>query len=201
MENEIAEQLLLARVDVLLSGGWRHFLPAAANTDGEIRDAWTVRLGNEELVESRREDERDLVAEAEIAGYSTVFDVAGLLNAVEAGGPVLGLFSASSMQNAFQSREWRDEPTRIQPGLDEMAQAALNILGHAIHVLHESQPGLIFDEFLARGLLVQTAAGSEELWGDKAVLLLAGPTRTILRLLHSQYSLSAKNAGKDHEEK
>lgn len=128
MENDIAEQLLATRVDVLLSGGWRHFLPASVNSAGETRDVWSARLGNEQLVESRRTDDRDLVAEAEAVGYSAVFDVAGLRNAAEAGGLVLGLFSASSMQNAFQSRDLRNEPTRTQPGLDEMAQAALSIL-------------------------------------------------------------------------
>lgn len=128
MENDIAAQLLATRVDVLLSGGWRHFLPASVNSAGETRDAWSARLGNEQLVESRRTDDRDLVAEAEAVGYSAVFDVAGLRNAAEAGGQVLGLFSASSMQNAFQSRDLRNEPTRTQPGLDEMARAALSIL-------------------------------------------------------------------------
>ena len=128
MENDIAEQLLATRVDVLLSGGWRHFLPTSVNSAGETRDAWGTRLGSEQFVESRRTDDRDLVAEAEAVGYSAVFDVAGLRNAVDSGGQVLGLFSASSMQNAFQSRDLRNEPTRTQPGLDEMAQAALSIL-------------------------------------------------------------------------
>ena len=128
MENDIAAQLLASQVDVLLSGGWRHFLPASVNSAGETRDAWNTRLGNEQLVESRRTDDRDLVAEAEAVGYSAVFDVAGLRNAVEEGGQVLGLFSASSMQNAFQSRDLRHDPTRTQPGPDEMAQAALAIL-------------------------------------------------------------------------
>jgi alkaline phosphatase len=128
MENEIAEQLLQTRVDVLLSGGWRHFLPASVNAAGETRDRWAARLGGEAFVASHRADDRDLIAEAEAGGYTAVFDVAGLLNAVETGGPLLGLFSASSMQNAFQCRDLRHEPTRTQPGLDEMAQAALSIL-------------------------------------------------------------------------
>lgn len=186
MENEIAEQLLSARVDVLLSGGWRHFLPASVNSAGAVRDEWAARLGNEELVQSRREDERDLVAEAEAVGYSAVFDVAGLLNAVDTGGPVLGLFSASSMQNAFQSREWRDEPSRTQPGLDEMAQAALNILdgdpdgfflmiesGQIDWAGHANDAGWLLQEMLRMDAMLQVVLQWAEGRDDTLIVLTA----------------------------
>lgn len=77
---EIAQQLLAARVDVLLAGGENDFLPQGMT--GHYPEPGT------------RTDGRDLIAEAVQADYTYVWDAAGLQAAVSAGAPrVLGLFA------------------------------------------------------------------------------------------------------------
>lgn len=111
MENDIAAQLIASGAEVLLSGGARHF----AGAEGAAYEA-PFEPG------SRRDDGRDLLAEAQAAGYALAFDAAGLDAAVEAGGPVLGLFASSSMRDAFA------EGQGGEPTLEAMTLAALSVL-------------------------------------------------------------------------
>lgn len=127
-ENAIAEQLLDARVDVMLSGGQRYFAPASVADDGPVRDAWLAQLDGAYAPTSRRDDERDLVAEARDAGYGVAFDRASLHAAVDAGGPVLGLFAASGMSDAIAFDTTLGDPARREPDLAEMALAAIDVL-------------------------------------------------------------------------
>jgi len=124
LENEIAEQLVASDVDVLLSGGLRHFLPRSIKTDAGRREAVAARAGYS--VTSKRTDERDLVAEAVGAGYQVVFNREGLAS-VE-GGRVLGLFASSGMADGTVFTRTRDSATRTEPTLREMTGRALELL-------------------------------------------------------------------------
>lgn len=126
MENQIAEEMLATRVDVLLSGGLRHFLPAAVNTDDALRASFADRTGQVMAIASRREDERDLLDEAQALGYSLVFDRQELKDVTT--GPVLGLFSLSGMGDAIEKHQELENPERREPSLLEMSEAALRIL-------------------------------------------------------------------------
>jgi len=106
-ENTIAEQLLHTGPDVMLSGGWRHWIPQSA--DG-----------------SRRDDDRDLLKEAEAQGYTVVKDRQALSQAGQ--GKLLGLFSRSGMMDAIEERRTRDADDRTEPALHEMATVALDRL-------------------------------------------------------------------------
>ncbi|MEL6908166.1 MAG: alkaline phosphatase, partial [Planctomycetota bacterium] len=106
MENVIAEQMLATGPDVMLSGGRRHFAPA-------------------DTVGSKRDDDRDLLAEAEAAGYAVVTDREGL---AAAGPRVLGLFADSGMLDAITERRTRGAADRTEPSLTEMAIAAIDRL-------------------------------------------------------------------------
>ncbi len=127
-ENAIAEQLVAAGVDVMLSGGQRYFAPASVTNDGPVRDAWLAQLDGAYAPASRRDDERDLVAEARAAGYAIAFDRASLQAAVDADAPVLGLFAASGMSDAIALDAMLDDPARREPDLAEMAMAAVQVL-------------------------------------------------------------------------
>lgn len=100
MENEIATQQINKNIEVILGGGRRHFLP---NTEG-----------------GRRDDGRDLTAEAQRSGYQYVANRDELSAITEA--PVLGLFSASHM-----SYEVDRDPAE-QPSLAEMTRKALDLV-------------------------------------------------------------------------
>jgi alkaline phosphatase len=100
MENEIAAQQISKDIEVILGGGRRHFLPAS---DG-----------------GRRDDGRDLTAEAQQTGYQYVTNRDELSAITEA--PVLGLFSASHMSYEI-NRDLAD-----QPSLAEMTAKALDLV-------------------------------------------------------------------------
>lgn len=100
MENEIAAQQINKNIEVILGGGRRHFLP---NAEG-----------------GRRDDGRDLTAEAQRNGYQYVANRDELSAITEA--PVLGLFSASHMNYEI------DRDPAEQPSLAEMTAKALDLV-------------------------------------------------------------------------
>jgi len=100
---EIARQLLTARVEVLLGGGENVFLP----------EGWTGQYPDP----GTRTDGRNLIAEAVQAGYTYVWDGAGLRAAAVLNAPyVLGLFADGGM------------PRPHTPSLAEMTGHALTLL-------------------------------------------------------------------------
>ncbi|HMB93663.1 MAG TPA: alkaline phosphatase [Rhodothermales bacterium] len=100
MEAEIAAQELAHGVEVLLGGGLGYFLPLDAG-------GW-------------REDGRNLLTEAEKAGYQVVQDRAGFDATTQA--PVLGLFANSHMDYEI------DRDPAEQPSLAEMTVKAIDLL-------------------------------------------------------------------------
>ena len=95
-EADIAPQYLEKKIDVLLGGGRMFFVPKSQD-------------------QSKREDERDLIAEAKSAGYTYVDTREGLL--LGKGSKLLGLFQMSSLTTNLPD-----------PSLAEMAEAAIKTL-------------------------------------------------------------------------
>jgi len=126
-ENEIAAQMIASGADVLLSGGLRHFVPASLDGAGDDDAAWLADHGVPFDVASRRDDDRDLIAEAVADGYALAFDREQLA-AATGGERVLGLFAPSGMMDGIQWHQTVDDPARAEPTLTEMTVAALDIL-------------------------------------------------------------------------
>ncbi len=105
-ETTAAVQMLETGPDVMFSGGWRYFEPSDAKY-------------------SARDDDRNLLEEAQTAGYDVIRDRAGLQ---AAGDKVLGVFAPDALMDAIQDRATRDDPDRTQPTLAQMATGALDRL-------------------------------------------------------------------------
>ena len=113
-ENTIAAQLvpggagyndkLADGVDVILGGGWQHFLPKGAAAG------------------SSRTDARDLVAEMKAKGYAYVTDRAGLTATPSTTARLLGLFTKGHMNFDL------DRDASAEPSLAEMTTAAMDAL-------------------------------------------------------------------------
>lgn len=116
--GEIAAQLLASGTDVLFSGGEKWFLPR------EVEG----RHGRGE-----REDGRNLLEEAEAAGYRVVFTREEMLALPDDAGKVLGLFARGDMFNAEPEEMLAAQglPTYdpAAPTLAEMTKTALRLLG------------------------------------------------------------------------
>jgi alkaline phosphatase len=124
LENEIALEMLASRnVDVMLSGGLRHWIPRTVNTDVQVRQAFSERINEHGIkLYSKREDDQDLLAIAEQQGYQLVFNRAQLQRANS--GKLLGLFAGSAMQDAIDYHRVGGN----QPSLAQMTRKALTLL-------------------------------------------------------------------------
>ena len=125
-ENEIAVQLLNADVDVMLSGGLRHWIPKSVNEKGATHDAIRKQTGGHIKIKSKRKDERNLLAEAEAKGYALSFDRTSLMQAK--GDKLLGLYAYSGMDDGIRYTRSKNDPGRWQPSLAEMTRKALDVL-------------------------------------------------------------------------
>ena len=122
----ITEQVLESGVNVILGGGEIHYLP-----EGTVG-----RFGQEGV----REDGRNLIEEAEAAGFTVVFDREELQNIPEDTTQLLGIFAAEDTYNDNTEEENRalkldsygqllpDGTPTNQPTVAEMLEAALPIL-------------------------------------------------------------------------
>jgi len=127
MENEIAVDMLENDVDVMLSGGVRHWIPKEANDrHSEIYKRLKDHTGGKIRIKSKRKDSRNLLEEAEKKGYEVVFTKKQL---TETGNDkVLGLFSYSVLPDAITYSRTKDWPGRTVPSLKEMTAKAIRIL-------------------------------------------------------------------------
>ena len=131
MEEEIAEQYLDRRIDVLLGGGAGPFQP------------------------SGRSDGRDLLAEARSAGYEVLLSEADL--AASTGSRLLGAFTPGTQHLAYEvDRRYQDAPS---PSLAQVTARGLEALdgaeggfvlqveaGRIDHANHENDgPGMLWD--------------------------------------------------------
>lgn len=127
MENEIAVDMMENRVDVMLSGGLRYFIPESTNTNADVKTAITDLVNEPSIkIKSKRNDERNLLTEAQEAGYSLAFN-REQMNAA-GGEKLLGLFHYSAMMDGIAYTQTKDDETRTQPTLREMTIKALDIL-------------------------------------------------------------------------
>lgn len=127
LENEIAEEMLAANVDVMLSGGLRYWIPKSVNDKGELYQQILEQTGGSIRIKSKRKDEKNLLTDAKNAGYQLVHTRKALNNADNTG-KLLGLFSYSGMQNGISYSKSKNDQNRTQPSLKEMTQKALDIL-------------------------------------------------------------------------
>ncbi|QEG34037.1 alkaline phosphatase [Bythopirellula goksoeyrii] len=126
MENEIAVDMLGNQVDVLMSGGLRHWIPQAVNKrDSASYMALVQMIGGAFDVSSKRQDNRNLLLEAR-GDYQLVFDRSSMAQLSE--GKVLGLFANSEMLDAIGERKTLESGVRTEPTLVEMAEKSLEIL-------------------------------------------------------------------------
>lgn len=128
LENEIADQMLnTTAVDVMLSGGIRHWIPQGVNSDEAIKAQLAAQIDEPSIrIKSKRKDDRNLLTEAADHGYALAFNREDL--AAAQGEKVLGLFSYSGMMNGIAYTQNKDSEQRVQPSLKEMTVKALDIL-------------------------------------------------------------------------
>lgn len=100
-ENEIAAQQIALAPDVLMGGRKKFFIPENAG--------------------GKREDGRDLIAEAARSGYAVVETAAGLRAAPDKG-KILGLFNMNNMNYEI------DRSNSAEPSLAEMTEKTLRVL-------------------------------------------------------------------------
>lgn len=122
-ENGIAEDLLRTRVEVLFSGGLRHFIPHAARAVPGEELGWTPS--------STRIDDRDLLGEAKALGYGFAFSRTQLDRLSHV--PAIGLFANSAMHDAFSEAAATEDAGHAQPSLREMTEKALSLLAPSPH--------------------------------------------------------------------
>lgn len=117
MENQIAQDMLAQNdVDVMLSGGLRHFLPKSAQSlPPALLEAGLP-------LKSKRKDNQNLLHQAAQQGYQLAFNQNQLANIQQ--GRTLGLFASSGMQDGIASHNTPNQ----EPTLAEMTQKALSLL-------------------------------------------------------------------------
>lgn len=124
-ENEIAVDMLTTGADVMLSGGLRHWIPQQANDPSSATYKRLQQLtGGEMALESRREDDRNLLEEARQQGYQLAFTRSQLQLA---DGKILGLFANAALPDAILARRQREAGGTI-PTLAEMSAKAIDVL-------------------------------------------------------------------------
>ena len=99
LENDIASDMLSTGVDVMLSGGLRHWIPKSTNEKGETYEQLKLLTQGDVYLKSKRKDERNLLTEAQSAGYQLAFN-RQMLDKVESN-KLLGLFSYSGMDDGI----------------------------------------------------------------------------------------------------
>ena len=126
-ENEIAVDMLNNNVDVMLGGGVEHWIPQQSNDKkSDVYKQLVERLNTNINVISKRDDNRNLLTEAELKGY-TVVHTKDQLNLFKRS-KILGLFSYSAMPNGIVQTLTKNSLTRSIPNLKEITSKALEIL-------------------------------------------------------------------------
>lgn len=126
LENDIASDMLATGVDVMLSGGLRHWIPKSTNDKGETYQQLEKLTQGDVYLKSKRKDDRNLLTEAQKSGYQLAFNRSMLDEAN--GNKVLGLFSYSGMNDGIAYTESKKDPNRSQPSLAEMTDKAIKTL-------------------------------------------------------------------------
>ncbi|MBX7137585.1 MAG: alkaline phosphatase [Oligoflexia bacterium] len=126
-ESKIAEQLIESGTEVLLSGGLGQFIPRDLNNkDAPGRLALSALIGSQFNIQSDRTDNRDLLKEAQHAGYQLITSRQQLLQPNS--GKILGLFSISGMPDAIRADLEAADPNSTLPTLAEMTRKGIDTL-------------------------------------------------------------------------
>lgn len=144
LEDEIANQVLQADIEILMGGGRRHFLPTLDP-------------------QGARQDDRNLIEDARQQGYTVVSSASNLLS-WDAASPLLALFHEGHM-SYDESRNGS-----LEPSLVSMTKAALGALkkdpggffimiegGRIDHASHANDLDTTISEVLAFDAAVQVA--------------------------------------------
>ncbi|MFC1237512.1 alkaline phosphatase [Vibrio sp. F74] len=127
LENTIAAEMLESGVDVMLSGGIRHWLPKEVNDKGKVYNEFVEMTDGAVKIKSKRKDSKNLIIDAQEAGYQIAF-TKDQLAATNSDSKLLGLFAYSGMYNGIRYTATKDDPKRTQPTLKEMTMKALDVL-------------------------------------------------------------------------
>ncbi|EAQ64279.1 alkaline phosphatase [Marinomonas sp. MED121] len=177
LENEIAVDMLETGVDVMLSGGLRYFIPQSTNDKGAVYNQLNDMTQGSVYLKSKRKDERNLLLEAQDAGYDLAFNRSQLT--AQSGDKLLGLFAYSGMADGTEHRIKKDSAERTQPSLKEMTEKALSVLekdedgfflmvegGQIDWAGHANDAGTMLNELVkfdeAVGSVYQWAAGRDD---------------------------------------
>lgn len=124
-ENRIAVDMLSIGADVMLSGGLRHWIPRKANDQSSETYRQLLQMTNGAVeLNSRRQDDRNLLEEALQKGYQLAFTESQLQ---QAEGKILGLFAKSSLPDAIMASHLANNDGQI-PSLTEMSARAIDVL-------------------------------------------------------------------------
>ena len=175
-ENQIAEQILNHKVDVLLGGGQRHFLPQSQ--DG------------------RREDGKNLLDNAENMGYEVVQNRSDLMSEAYTSQKLLGVFTNSHMSYELNRSEQKE------PSIAEMTEVALNKLnndqegfflmvegGRIDHAAHGNDVAGVVGDLLAFDRAVKQAMEFIENHPDTLLIVTADHETGGLGLSNGEYKI------------
>ncbi len=128
MENKIAADMLSANVDIMLSGGLRHWIPKTADTDKAVQKQLSELIAEPSIeLESKRGDNRNLLLEArDRHNYQLAFNRKQMDRVNK--GKLLGLFAGSGMADGISYSNSKTAADRTQPSLREMTITALQLL-------------------------------------------------------------------------
>jgi len=197
MENEIAAQLVdRGDVDVALSGGAQHFIPAGTKVEDhpdlrgiDKKAGWGA---------SRRKDQRDLISEAKSKGYAVVANDQQLFTLdTKRAGKVLGLFSASGFPSAIDRQPHHQTGV---PTLSQLTEKSLDILkknppgfflmvegGQIDWVAHGNDVGSVLHEMMEFDQAIGVAMAFAESNPDTLVVVTADHDTGGLAIAYSSY--------------
>ncbi|WED28392.1 alkaline phosphatase [Vibrio sp. DW001] len=113
LENTIAAEMLESGVDVMLSGGIRHWLPKEVNDKGKVYDDFVEMADGAVKIKPKRKDNKNLITDAQEAGYQIAL-TKDQLAATTSDSNLLGLFAYSGMYNGIRYPATKDNPKRTQ---------------------------------------------------------------------------------------
>jgi alkaline phosphatase len=165
-------------VEVLLAGGARACIPRGSMVSDVLPGVPPELDGN-----SRREDERNLVAEARERGYVVADDRASLKAGAAQASKLLGLFSASHFPYVLDRKALALDGV---PPLEELAEAALEVLsrnpngfflmlegGRIDHAGHDNDAGSMIHEILEFDRAVDVALRFQASHPDTLIIVTA----------------------------
>lgn len=208
-ENDIAEQMIKSKAQVLFSGGYQYFFPKSVNDKNSLSFSLAhKKLPSSLTPKSKREDEQDLIQRAQDSGYSLAFDRKQLQNLK--GDRALGLFTPSSMPDGIEHSETKNLSSRTIPTLAEMTAKALEILsknpqgfflmmegGQIDWAGHSNDAGLLLHEMLKFDEGIQVVLDWAKNRDDTLIILTADHETGSFGISYSAYNLPSPQKKKD----